>query len=375
MNTLMTLITTILLPLAVEQPDTALYDLTHIATIESPEVDGETLQACSVEIEGSEAIVAYNMQGENFKGGVDVFNIKSIDRASQVSRYLFNDSKVNHASLIKGGTLVCALTCMDPELPCAAALQTINTSNDAQKTLLLSSSACTNFFIDSNNRYFALSAAQGALHMIQSSPNLSKLASLPFDDARWVEKKEGQKNLLYVLQGRPGRLSEVEVTDYALKLRRIIPVKGVDVPEGKSSFALSGDLAFIAAGRAGVQIINTRSGRTNCSIPISFIDDVEVDHEDQVTTAVAIEDELILVANGGAGISLYESKKKFKDVDVDEELKLQFAGRYIISGGSANHIAYKKGYLLVASGKQGVQIIKVDKKKQERKHPSRPRHR
>src|SRR5215217_2076058 len=70
-------------------------NLTLTAEISSPVVNGDTLQATSVHLAGGFAYVSYNLQGERYRGGVDIIQIRSGSNAELRSQVLFDSTDVH----------------------------------------------------------------------------------------------------------------------------------------------------------------------------------------------------------------------------------------------------------------------------------------
>ncbi|MCH9609241.1 MAG: hypothetical protein S4CHLAM45_04680 [Chlamydiales bacterium] len=342
------------------------YKMKIISSISPPVISGVTLQACHVEIVGNEAIVGYNVQGEIHKGGVDVFNIKNLGNPTLVSRYLFDDAKVNFATLYQGKLFLALTHCTDEG--CQAAVQTIDYKGSGSKDQaaielfpLLSGPAAMHLLPISSSRLFALSGNSGCISLLSTSPALGLLSSLDLTDARWIGWRNNRDKSLYILQGTPGLLSVLDINKYDFTLRESYPVDGLELPEAKSTVALVDKLAFIAAGSAGVQILNLENGEIIKSIPLETIEGVDL--ADQMTTDLTINGNLIFTANAGAGVSVYMNKQRpFSRQNPNQPMDLSFGGRLQLGEGtSANHVALNKKYLFVASGKLGVKVIEISR--------------
>jgi hypothetical protein len=71
---------------------------------------------------------------------------------------------------------------------------------------------------------------------------------------------------------------------------------------------------------------------------------------EKVTNAVAINEGVILMANGGAGLCL--SEKKIDNSDIIGIIQID---------GSSNYVTSLGDYVFVASGKEGLQILKLNR--------------
>ena len=84
-------------------------------------------------------------------------------------------------------------------------------------------------------------------------------------------------------------------------------------------------------------------------VPI-LINPEGVDSGDVVTNAVVTNEDILLMANGGAGLCLSEDQGDNTDLVGIIELK-----------GSINYVESKGDYIFAASGKSGLQIVKLNR--------------
>ncbi len=71
------------------------FHLTLIAEVAPPTVNGQVLQATSVAIVGSRAVVGYNMRGASYLGAIEVYDISQERSPVLRSRALFQNSDIN----------------------------------------------------------------------------------------------------------------------------------------------------------------------------------------------------------------------------------------------------------------------------------------
>src|SRR5690606_928675 len=83
--------------------------MTLVAEIDPPVLKGDTLQATSVALHGGFAYVSYNYQGEVYRGGVDVIQIKNGGKAELRSQVWFDDADV-HALHYEGDLYLATAT-------------------------------------------------------------------------------------------------------------------------------------------------------------------------------------------------------------------------------------------------------------------------
>src|SRR5690606_8908164 len=69
--------------------------MTLVAEVAPPVVRKDTLPASIVALKGGFAYVSYNVQGEAYRGGVDVIQVKNGNKAELRSQVLFDDAAVH----------------------------------------------------------------------------------------------------------------------------------------------------------------------------------------------------------------------------------------------------------------------------------------
>lgn len=117
----------------------------------------------------------------------------------------------------------------------------------------------------------------------------------------------------------------------------------------KKTLAVSDTEDIVSEGSKGAGIYNKSNGSLKEYLPI-LINPEGVAQSDIVTNAVAINDNVLLMANGGAGLSL--SEKQGNGTDMVGVLDLN---------GSVNFVASKGDYIFAASGTAGLQIVKLNR--------------
>ena len=117
----------------------------------------------------------------------------------------------------------------------------------------------------------------------------------------------------------------------------------------KRTIDYSNDMIVVSEGSKGAGVYDANSGNLMEYLPI-LINPEGVVEQDVVTNAVASNDGIILMANGGAGLCLSEEQGSNPDLVGIIELT-----------GSINYVASKGDYIFAASGKKGVQVIKLNR--------------
>jgi hypothetical protein len=328
------------------------------AEVAPPSIDGQVLQATSVAIVGKRAVVSYNMRGEPYLGAIDVFDISNRNRPVLRSQALFRNSDINAVTTF-GNFVVAAEATGDEGFESPAVVEVMFLLGNylvlnGNWRSSLSSYAATSV-AGAASRAYATSGDDGALFVFD--PNSSLLIdTIPLHDARWVAAGEGK---VVVAQGTPGQISVFDESD--MELLGTFPFPGADIAESKSTAELAGGKAFIAAGSGGVQILSTGTGAVVGSVPRPDPAVLGLDPAVVVTNAVSVDDDLLFIANGEAGVYVAQGRRDFRDTGSETSQQITMLGRLQFGSlQSVNHVAFRDDYLMIAAGLGGLKVVKIN---------------
>jgi hypothetical protein len=332
------------------------------AEVTPPSIGGQQLQATSVSIVGNLVVVSYNMVGNPYLGAVDVIDITNRNQPVLRSDALFQNTDVS-AVTTSGANVYLAEDTGDTGFASPAVFEVVKLVGN-QLVLTgntrtgLSSFAATS--VAFGTRVYATSGDGGSLFMLNPA-TFAVTSSIPLTDARWVAVGGGQ---VAVVQGVPGRLAVY--TESNMSLVGSWPFKGADIAQSKSQAELVGGKAFIAAGDSGVQVLNPSTGAFLGQVLRPNPDSLGLSPSVVVTNSVAIDQDLMFISNGEAGVYLAQGSQAFSTSGTGAQTitmrgKLRFG-----SLQSVNHVAYSAGgpgnpgVLVVAAGLGGLKIIQVN---------------
>jgi len=341
----------------------ASFNLSLKATLAPPSIGGQTLQATSVSIVGNLAVVSYNMVGNPYLGGIDVIDITNKNQPVLTSQALFQNTDVS-AVTTSGVNVYLAEATGDTGFASPAVFEVVKLVGN-QLVLTgntrtgLSSFAATSVAAGSS-RVYATSGDAGSLFMLNPA-TFAVTGSISLADARWVAVGGGN---VAVVQGTPGRLAVYSESN--MSLVGSWPFKGADIAESKSQAELIGGKAFIAAGDSGVQVLNALTGVFLGQVPRPNPDSLGLSPSVVVTNAVAIDQDLMFISNGEAGVYAAQGSQPFSTSGTGVQTitmrgKLRFGNLQ-----SVNHVAYSAGgpgnpgLLIVAAGLGGLKIVQVN---------------
>ncbi|WP_111670921.1 LVIVD repeat-containing protein [Algoriphagus litoralis] len=332
-----------------DDDDAEKISLVLISQASSPTYEGTSLQATHVDIEDDFAFVSYNTAGPQYLGAVEIFDISDAYKPKIVSQVIFKNADVS-AVEYRNGQLYLAMAIdvdnSDASSPANLGIVSVVNGQFTSDFKFVSVPGFVATDVQATSEFVALvSGNNGSLTLFNSS--LETLRELPFEDLRGVAYGDDR---LAILSGSAGAKilnpnSLAEVASISLP---------ADASEAKRTMDIEDDHLYIAEGKNGSGIYRLSNGQevNKLSIPIN---PENVESGDIVTNAVSVEDDLLFMANGAAGISI---------ADVDDEEEAELYGVLDLDG-SSNFVRYEDKFVFVATGAGGLQILKIEKKDED----------
>ena len=341
----------------------ASFSLSLKAEVTPPSIAGQALQATSVTIVGNLAVVSYNMVGNPYLGAVDVIDITNKNQPVLRSEALFQNTDVS-AVTTSGTNVYLAEATGDTGFTAPAVFEVVHLVGNqlvlaGNKRVGLTSFAGTS--VASGTRVYATSGDGGSLFMID--PVLFTVtSSIPLHDARWVAVGGGK---VAVVQGTPGTLSVYNESN--MSVVGSWAFAGANVAQSKSQGVIVGGKAFIAAGDSGVQVLSASTGTRVGAVPRPNPDSLGLSPSVVVTNSVAIDQDLLFISNGEAGVYLAQGSQAFSASGPEAAQTITMRGKLRFGNlQSVNHVAYSAGgpgnpgLLIVAAGLGGLKIVQVN---------------
>ena len=333
---------------AVDEP-AGNYPLTLITQVNPPTYGPITgLTAAHVYVEDDFAYVAYNTAGEDYSGAIDIINVSDPNNPAVTSRVVYSNADINSLQYSKG--FLYAVGGMDATSSFTALSNSFVTKipvfsgvMDTDAGVIYGFQAgdnATDIVIDGNEAYVT-SGKDGTITIydtkdldIKKEEAFSDLRSLAFDN-----------NKIALLDATMG----IRVLDDNLKLKKEI---AIDTDFGlytKRSIDFIGDKIIVAEGSKGAGVYSYDTGALLQYIPV-IIDPNVAPTGDIVNNAVAINEDMVLMANGGAGLSIS-----------DDEGNTTEPYGVIQLNGSINYVQTVGDYAFAAAGQEGLLIIKLNR--------------
>ncbi|ALM06996.1 hypothetical protein SB49_03650 [Sediminicola sp. YIK13] len=324
------------------------YPLTLVAQVSPPSFTGGTnLTASHVNVDGNFAYVSYNTVDASYAGAIDIINISDPNNPVVTSRMYFTNRDINALKYDSG--FVYAIGGIEAE----GDLTALSNSFVAKIPAVNGIFSATGIIFGYQEGFVATDVETTATNVYVTSGMDGVLAaydkltltisiSVLSPDLRSLAIQDNQ---IAVLDGSKG----LSIFDQNFQLLKEIAINSDFGVSTKKTIDFDTDRIMVSEGSKGVGVYNITSGSLIEYIPI-LINPDGVDMSDIVNNAVAINEGVILMANGGAGLSLNEKK-----TDNTEEFGI------IGLDGSINYVASKDDYVFAASGKLGLQILKMNK--------------
>ena len=327
------------------------------AEIAPPSIGGQVLQATAVSIVGNLAVVSYGMVGSQYIGAVDVIDVSNKNQPVLVSEALFQNTDV-FAVTTSGQNVYVAEATGDTGFASPAVFEIMQLSGNqlvlsGNKRRGLSSFVATSV-APGASRAFATSGDAGGLFGLNPS-TLAVTDSIPLHDARWVTVSGGK---VVVIQGTPGKLTVYNESNMGLV--GSWSFAGADIAESKSQADIAGGKAFIAAGDSGVRVHSISTGLQVGVVPRPNPDSLGLSPSVVVTNSVAIDQDLMFISNGEAGVYLAQGSQAFSTTGSEVQQTIAVRGKLRFGNlQSVNHVALSSGTLIVAAGLGGLKIVQV----------------
>src|SRR6266550_5051153 len=284
------------------------------AEVAPPSIGGQILQATSVSIVGNLAVVSYNMVGNPYLGGVDVIDISNQNHPVLVSQALFQNTDVS-AVTTSGANVYVAEATGDAGFAYPAVFESMQLQGNqlvlsGNRRMGLTSFVATSVAA-SGTKAYATTGDAGSLFVIDPT-TFTKTDSVALQDARWVAVGGGK---VVVVQGTLGQISVFNESN--MSPVGTFPFYGAYVTQSKSQAEIVGGKAFVAAGDSGVRVLSVTTGTLVGSVPRPNPDSLGLSPSVVVTNAVAIDQDLMFISNGEAGVYLAQGSAIFSSTGAE----------------------------------------------------------
>ncbi|MCE7058183.1 hypothetical protein LZF95_26100 [Algoriphagus sp. AGSA1] len=320
--------------------------LVLVSQVDAPQVGSQTLRATHVDIDGDYAYVSYNMEGDTYLGAVDIFDISNPYSPKITEQAIFSDTDISSLEYKNGKLYLAAAVNIDAssEVTSPANLITVSVAGGRFTSGFVYTSLpgfVATDVANTNSNTAVTSGNDGIIGLFDAAQTPGN--STEMEDLRAVAFGSDK---LAVLSGTSG----VHILDpNSLSEVFTIPLTA-DVAGAKRTMDIDNGTLYVSEGANGAGIYKMTDGSliTKLAIPIRPED---VDEADIVTNAVSVDNNLLFMANGAAGISIS---------DVTELTAIKEYGVLDLDG-SSNFVRNEEEFVFVATGFGGLQILKINK--------------
>lgn len=326
------------------------------AEVDAPVYDGNTLQATHVKIYDKYAFVTYNTKGDKYLGGVDIFDVSDIEHPTIIKGLLFKNADVSSVDYFNNKLYIVGAIDINskdkpkhlvkPSMLEVISLNADKSINKVDTIIDLGSFVGTDVRVTESN-IFVTSGSDGYLKVFNHSYETVTSISLP-NDLRAIEANSQN---IFVLQSKPhGQIGVYNRSDASF-------VKTIDVAQNelqsqaKSELAVSDKYIFAAVNSEGMKMLNA-DGSLKQAVPKPATPEGKLD-DNYVTNSVSLNEDLVLFANGEAGLYLGGLISSKND-------SLALLGRIRFGEGqSVNFVESKDSIIFVATGTGGLKILSI----------------
>jgi hypothetical protein len=317
------------------------------AEVDPPEHNGQLLRATHVAIESGFAYVTYNVEGSASMGGVEVFDVNNITNPRIISQALFNGTDIS-AIAISNQRVYLAEATTDDGFDTPAALEEIILEGEEltenSNRVDLASYVATGVAVVGGKIYITSGTSdvdEGGLTILNQE-TLEEISFDEFDDARDVGYNQQS---IVVMQGTPGRLRVYNRGNG--ELTQSYEPGGATIPESKSTIDVQSDYVYMAAGDEGMKVVDLSDGSIIYELDAVVLENMDPDLTP--TNAVALNQDMVLMANGEAGLYI---------ATIGEE-EIEMLGFMNFASTSANYVKSEDNIIFVASGSGGLKILEA----------------
>ncbi|MWB94185.1 PQQ-binding-like beta-propeller repeat protein [Flavobacterium sp. GA093] len=317
------------------------FPLVQIAEVNPPtDSNGRTLQANHVAVNGNFAYVAYTMKGNVYSGAIDVIDVSDPYKPKLITSALITDTDITSLTYSNGKLIIAGATSMDknPTLTSPSIVINMQLSSGVlteNYTVNQLEGQVTTDVAANSTSYFAVTGDAGSLFKIDANSK-QVIGKTTLEDLRSLAIN-GDK--IVTLSGTKGINIYNSTT---LNLQKSFTTS-TDVSGAKRTIDFDGQKLLVAEGYNGLGAYDINSGSKLQAIPLVNAGG------DNVTNAVSVNEGYVFVANGAAGLNVYETGTQ-----------LNLLGTVAIEG-SSNYVKSSGDFIYVASGKGGLKIIKMEK--------------
>jgi len=313
-----------------------------LAEIEPPEIDGHKLQANHVTLSNDYAYVSYSTRNNEFRGGVEILDLKTADRPVSRSVILFRDTDLSMAIEWDGRLYMGGATDSDhnSNFKSPAVLEVITLDDyrltDISERVDLPSFNANDLACFDDAIFVTTGTTDGTLSIFDQHENglvLSK--EIKINAAKAIDKN---KEYFVVMEGTGTNLHLFDRP--SREFLKTIPLGCPNFYKAKAEIQVVRNRIYLSAWDCGVMMYDLKK-ETLKGFPAP---------EGGHCNAISVNLELAFMANGSDGLSvLFFSENGFEEIG-----STKFSG-------STNFVATDGDLLFVANGSGGLKVLRIER--------------
>lgn len=330
---------------------------TLLAEVASPNINGVTLSATHVLIQGSQAYVTYHTSGDSYGGAVEVIDLSNENNIEITGQAIYTDTDFNALAIdeledFDGNTQRIFLAGANGKGALVEKLDITNgivteeteslqlegfNANSAIRTKQMlyvtvggrdNSSGFQSIDLRSGNNFFTLNERES------------------FSDTKYVAVTGTNINedMVVLRGGANASLETYKVSSQKFNKRSTFPIGSISTLDGKNAISIQNDLVFVSMSEVGMKVFELDEIGNGPRNEVS-----SAEFGGGLTNAVSTDDHHVYIANGTSGLFVADLPAPSGAFELTGVLNLE---------GSANYVTSNNSYVIVANGTSGVQILK-----------------
>ncbi len=321
-------------------------ELTLVSEVLPPVQDSKTMMAVNIDVRNNLIAVAYNYRGDDFLGGVDLINITD-DVLTMTAQIEFDAADVN-VTYFDGSTLFMGGSAEGPDS--TAFLDAIRISSglpvlERYNRNWLGGHTTTGIVERSNNIYCTTGNSTdngGGMYIMRGSA-MEFQQYLPIADARWVIYERQP----IVLTG--SSVQYYTTFDESSALEKEFSISNGADAGAKSTLDVGRGFIYVAAGQAGVILLDSETGEHLSTLPLPATSSSEA----RVNSVIEWSNRMVFSTGDGVYLATVNRRNPTEVPVVIGKLEL---GDY----QSINHVHRVGRYLAIAAGIGGTKYIQIN---------------
>lgn len=330
---------------------------TLLAEVASPNINGVTLSATHVLIQGTQAFVTYHTSGDAYGGAIDIIDLSNENSVEITGQAIYTDTDFNALAIdeledFDGNTQRIFLAGANGKGALVEKLHITNGIVTEETESLQLEGYNANSAIRTKHMLYVTVGGRDNSSGFQSIDlrNGNKFFTLnereSYTDTKYVAVTGTNSNeeMVVLRGGANASLETYKVSSEKFKKESSYPIGSISTLDGKNAISIQNDLVFVSMSEIGMKVFDLEEigdGPRN-EVPSAAFGG-------GLTNAVSTDDHHVYIANGTSGLFVADLPAPSGAFALTGVLNLE---------GSANYVTSDNNYVIVANGTSGVQILK-----------------